>query len=148
MKLPNFQILNSKQTRGFYKILKEEFGYTGKIDRVFVQNKEKIYLVTRAIGKIDFNKLRINSIGLYVAKKEPFGLRLSVEGSQIFGPSCTKNIHIVDDPTQWMKGQDIETEKEYEKIVIVKHKKDFLGSGLYKSGKIQNFIPKSRRIRD
>ena len=115
-------------------------------DYLFFQKREKFYIISKKFKDLNIENLNLNSLGLYIAKKENTGIRLSIEGSQIIGPYCNKNILNLKNPNEWLQGKDITTNKKLKGFVIIKHKKDFLGSGYYKKNKILNFIPKSRRI--
>ena len=46
-----------------------------------------------------------------------------------------------------MSGKDIPCEPQTGKLIIIKHKKDYLGSSIYKQNKLLNFIPKERRMK-
>ncbi len=143
----NYHLFNKKQVKEFHAQLKKQFGFTGKLDYLFFEKKDKIYIQTKDIAKINLEKLNLNNLGLYIAKKEQNGLRLSIEGAQLIGPKATKNILEVNDPKPWLLGQDIDAINPLKSFVIIKYKKDFLGSGNYKDKKILNYIPKARRMR-
>ena len=142
---PKYEVWNNKQIKEFHKELKKQFGFEGKLDYVFLSNKDKIYIVSKDFEKLSLRN--INNAGLYIAKHDLGCLRLSIEGSQLIGPKCTKNILDLQDPADWMQGKEIATEKIFKNAVIIKFQNDFLGSGIYKNKRILNFIPKSRRIR-
>jgi len=144
---PKYNVWNSKQIKEFHKKLQNQFGFTGKLNYVFLSNKDKIYVISKDLNKISLENLNVNNIGSYIAKQEMSGIRLSIEGSQLIGPKCNKNILILNDPTEWMQGKEIITDQNFKNAVIIKYNNDFLGSGIYKNKKILNFIPKSRRIR-
>ena len=67
---------------------------------------------------IDFSKINVNSLGLYFANIEK-ELRLSIEGSQLIGPSSTKNILEVNETklNSWISGKDITTKEEFSGFV-------------------------------
>ena len=44
-------------------------------------------------------------------------------------------------------GNDIDKEFNVHGFIILKYKKDFIGCGRYKEGKIFNYVPKERRLR-
>ena len=46
-----------------------------------------------------------------------------------------------------MSGSEILIKTNLKGFVIIKHKKDFLGSGKASENKIGNFIPKERRLK-
>jgi NOL1/NOP2/fmu family ribosome biogenesis protein len=145
-------ILNSKKTKEIYNILNNQWEIDNKIDYVFLMNDDNnIYIINRDIDKIDLNLLRINSIGLYLGEIKDGKIRLSIEGSQIFGPMCKKNIIELnsEEMKTWMIGEDII--KEYptgNEYVIIKYKNDYLGSGKCRDNKIFNFVPKTRRLKN
>lgn len=143
------KILNRKEIKRFLNNLKEQFGISSlDLDYIFLKTlKDKIFIVSKDLAKLDLkNFKRINSIGLYFAKIEVDGIRLSIEGSQILGKKITKNILELENPTEWLLGRDIENKSDLRGYVLVKHKDDFLGTGKASETKISNFIPKIRRI--
>ncbi len=147
--MQNLKILNKKQIKLILKKLEAQFGFKDTLDFVFLQNREgKIFLINKDIAKVDLSKLRINSIGLYFGKIEQDELRLSIEGSQLIGKKAKKNIVELNSQQlkQWLKGEDIENNK-HQGFVIIRHNKDFLGTGKAKQDKILNFVPKARRIK-
>jgi len=145
------KVLNSREVKKILNWLKEHYGIKElKIDKVFLKStKDRIYLVSKKISELETKNLRLNLIGMYFAKEEKNGVRLSIEGSQIIGPKATKNIAELNKEqiNEWIKGQDITGDLKVEGFVIIKHKDDFYGVGNYKEGKILNYIPKERRIK-
>src|SRR3989338_11508154 len=140
---------SSREKKILQNQLEEQFGFSGKLDYQFFINQEKKIFIFNKDLEIDFSKIRVNSLGLYFAniKNE---LRLSIEGSQLIGPNSKKNILEVSNSQlqDWIHGRDIETEKEFKGFVLIKNKNDFYGSGKYKEGKILNFVPKERRLKN
>lgn len=128
-----------KQWGGYPEVLKEEV--------LIKTGKDRIYLVNRDVDRISFENIRINSAGLYIAEQKG-ELRLSIEGSQLIGPKATKNVIEIDDEQRklWFTGQDIPLEGESKGFLILKHGKDYIGSGKHKEGKIHNYVPKNRRL--
>jgi len=104
--------------------------------------------VNKDIANIDLNKIRINSVGLYIAEFSNNEIRLSIEGSQLIGPNSKKNIIELNEKEarEWLKGKDLERETEIEGFAIIKHNNDYLGSGKSTKQRILNFIPKTRRL--
>ena len=145
-----FRILNKKETSRILNKIKEQFNIDEiKLNSKLIQNKEnKIFLITKDINKINLNKLRINNIGLYIARYDG-ELRLTIEGSQLFGKFAKKNIHEInnDEVKLWMTGNKIKCDKIYNGFVIIKHGNNFLGTGKYKDNEIINYIPKERWIK-
>ena len=144
------RILNKKEISRILNKVKAQFGINDiKFNYGMLQNKEgKIFFITSSLNKVDLNKLRINELGLYVIKDDK-EIRLTIEGSQIFGEYATKNVLEVDedDAYGWMSGNKIKCDKVYNGFVIIKHKDNYLGSGKYKEGVILNYIPKERWIK-
>lgn len=140
------QILNKKQIKRLLNTLKSQFGASPDLDYIFLKSpKDKIFIVSKDLAKLKINFKKLNSIGLYFAKIERDGIRLSIEGSQIIGKKADKNILELKDPTSWLQGKDI-SNKNLKGYILIKHKNDFLGTGKAVDNKIMNFVPKIRRI--
>ncbi|MFH0868442.1 MAG: hypothetical protein V1831_03955 [Candidatus Woesearchaeota archaeon] len=147
--MPDLKILNSKEIKEILKLIESQWGAKLKLDYAFLQNpKNRVFIVNRDISKIDFSKLRTNSIGIYFCEIDKLGIRLSIEGSQIVGLKAAKNIVEIteEQAKQWFKGEDLEVERDYSGFVIIKYNNDFLGTGKYKSRKVLNYVNKSRRV--
>ena len=163
--MQNLKILNSKEKKNILKVLNEQFDYKetlsrksagapkGKLlsepDYVFLRNaKDRIYIIHRDMEKMDLEKLRIDSIGIYFATIMPEGIRLSIEGSQIVGKTAKKNILELNEEQfeNWLKGIDFELETDMKDFVLIKYKDDFLGCGKIKEGRLLNYVPKARRL--
>jgi len=132
-----------EKIKGIYGISSLDFDYD-----ILVSKKGRLFLISKAIKKIDLSRLNINSLGLYFGTLEG-DLRLSIEGSQLVGKKATKNIIEIsdEDVKKWMSGNDIYTSSTSNHFVIIKNKNDFLGSGKCSNGKILNYVPKSRRTK-
>ena len=147
--MQNLMIQNTREKKEIIKALEKEYGFTKKLDYVFLRNKEdKIYIISRDIEKLDLNKLRINSIGSYFGELRNGEIRLSIEGAQIIGPKATKNVIELNEEKieEWFKGFDVDYESDYKGFVIIKNNNDYYGSGKLKENKILNYIPKIRRL--
>lgn len=147
----NLKILNKKEINKLLNLIKNQFSITNlELNFVFFSNEEnKIFIASKKIHEFDLNKLRINNIGLYLAKIEQDGIRLSIEGSQLIGQKVNKNFIELDfnEAKLWFLGHDLEYNGNEKGYVILKHKNDFLGCGKVKNNKILNFIDKGRRIK-
>ncbi len=144
------KILNSKEKKNLLNILREQYGFYKEMDYVFLVNKKnKIYIVVRDIERLSLEKMRVNSFGIYFGELYNDSVRLSIEGSQIIGMNASKNVFLLSDEEleKWIKGQDIETEKEFKGFAIVKHKNDFYASGKTSKGKLLNYIPRARALK-
>jgi len=147
--MQNLTILNKKQTKEILSLIKKQFNAEFKSDFAFLKNeKNKIYLINKDISKINLEKIRINNLGLYFAQLYTNEIRLSIEGSQLIGPLAKKNILELNDSQtkEWMSGSDLDIDKDYSRFVLIKNKKDFLGCGKVREGKVFNFVGKARRI--
>ena len=146
--MPELKILNNKEIKEILKLIEYQWGAKLKLNYAFLKNnKNRIFIINRDVSKIDFSKLRINSIGMYFCDLEN-GIRLSIEGSQIVGPKAAKNIVEINESQvkSWLKGEDLEVNENYSGFVIIKHNDDFLGTGKFKDGRVLNYVSKSRRI--
>ncbi len=144
----NLEILNSKEIKKLMNLLDEQFGYQEKPDFAFlISNKEKFYIINKDIDNINYEKLRIDSAGLYIGKFLKDGFRLSIEGSQLFGPKCKKNILNINDYQKhdWLKGNDLEIEQK-DGLYLLKWNEDFLGCAKIKENHALNSVPKARRL--
>ena len=149
LKIGNFEVMNSRQSRIILKLLKEQWGFQGNIEEGMLQKEDDIFLVSRSVGDMNLKDLRINSLGLYFGELKHGQLRLSIEGSQIIGPHSTKNVIELDHEQikKWLSGENLELSSESSsKFVIVKHEQDFFGCGRIKENILLNFLPKSRRL--
>jgi len=147
--MPQLKILNSKEIKEILKLIEKQWNSKLKFDYGFLKNnRNRVFIINKDIQKIELEKLRINSIGMYFCETRNNEIRLSIEGSQIVGPKASKNIIEINEPQvkQWFKGEDLEINGNYDGFVIIKHNNDFLGTGKYKSGKVLNYVRKSRRI--
>ena len=147
--MQNLKILNKKEIKNILKLIKKQWDCDIKLDYTFLKNeKDKLYIVTKEISKIDLDKLRVNNFGIYFATMAENTLRLSIEGSQIIGPNAKKNILELDEEEtkQWLKGIDLEKQTKEKGFVIIKNNNDFIGCGKAVEKKILNYVPKARRI--
>ncbi len=148
--MPELKILNNKEIKEVLGLVEEQWGAKIKLDYGFLRNnKNRVFVVSKDISRIDTSRLRLNSAGMYLCEIDNKGIRLSIEGSQIIGPKATKNIVELneEETKRWLKGEDLEKEcKGCERFVIIRSGKDFLGNGKYAKGKILNYVSKSRRI--
>jgi len=141
-------ILNSKEKKNLSKLIKKQFDCDFKFNyEVFMNTKNKIFILNKDVAKIDMDELRINSLGLYFGLLTRNELRLSIEGSQIIGLLAKNNVLELDydDTIKWMKGEDFSVDTKLTGFVIIKNKDDFLGCGRIVNKKLLNYVPKERR---
>jgi len=147
------KILLSPQKKKILEQLKEQFGIE-KLPYLLLRfGKEKLRaysgnLSIKELNILDAN-LRIETLGLYFAKEQPEGIRLTLDGLQLLKNQITKNIlELTDKQTEeWLKGNDllIQSEKNFK---ILKYGNEFIGCGKSTGEKITNFVPKERRIKN
>jgi len=142
--------LTSKDVRKIVEMMHGRFGFSGELDYAFfLNNKDKVYIISRDLAKVDTSKLRINVAGLYFADISDNSVRLSIEGSQIIGPKCTKNTITLDEKQaqEWLRGVDVDIDYADKGFVLMKYEDDFVGSGKAVEKKILNYVPKNRRLK-
>src|SRR3989338_6701686 len=147
--MQNINILNSKEIKEIYSLIEKQWSAKLKLDYAFLQNqKNRVFIINKDISKINLEKLRINSIGMYFCEIDRIGIRLSIEGSQIIGLKAAKNVVEINEEQakKWLKGEDLEIKGDYSGFIILKNNGDFLGAGRHKDGKILNYVAKERRI--
>ena len=144
--------LPSSQKKKIIQQLNNQFGITD-LPYLFLQfGKEKIRVYSGNLAKEDLNSLdkktRIENIGLYFAKIQPDGIRLTIDGIQLVKDQITKNILTINDEQaeQWLKGNDLDIKTE-PAFKILKNNNEFLGCGKSTGDRITNFVPKERRVR-
>ncbi len=152
--MKNLTIFNSKQLKQIKQLLKSQFDAVFDFSQyaTLISPKNKIYIANKDIfTKIDLEKLKINSIGMYFAHIKNNELRLSLDGSQLVGPIAKKNIIEIDDKElkQWIQGIDLDKNisSADNNFIIIKHNNDYIGCGKIMQNKILNFVPKTRRIK-
>jgi len=146
----HINFLNSKEQKPLVKFLESHFGYTGDWNFVVYTNAQgRIYVARHSIGDAPLEKLNIKVAGIYLGEWRNDELRLTIEGSQLLGPQCTKQILELTTPevAQWMRGEDIPYSGSEQGFVLVRHGADFLGTARASKGKLWNFIPKGRRVK-
>ena len=146
--MPEQKILNKKEINEILSLIEEQWGAKLDMDYGFLMNnRKKVFMVSREISRIDFSNLRINSIGLYFCELDKKGIRLSIEGSQLVGPKACKNIVELNYPEtrKWFSGEDLEKEcKDCSGFVLLRYGNDYIGNGKYVHGKILNYLGKPR----
>jgi len=148
--MQNMKILNKKEIKNILSALEKQFNSKAELDYAFLMNeRDKIYLANKEIFDFNIDKLRISSFGFYFAQFRDNEIRLSIEGSQLIGPSSTKNIVELNDKEarEWLKGYDLDKTTDNQSFVLIKNNNDFLGCGKQIKDRIMNYVPKNRRIR-
>lgn len=153
------KVLNKEKKEEIEKIIEKNYGISPDLSKyiILLTAKEKIWISTREafelIKEKAGEKLNINSIGLYIGKiKRNNKIHLSLEAMHLFLKNVNKNVVMVDEKNmiRYMQGSDIiEFEKincELNNFVLVKYKDDFIGVGVLREDRVENLLPKSRRI--
>jgi NOL1/NOP2/fmu family ribosome biogenesis protein len=149
------KFFNNKERENFLKKLDEQFGIKEfpKNVKIGKLGKERIILFSGDISEEEIEKIgeyaRIEGIGMYFAKEQADGIRLSIEGTEFIKDKITKNIFEMnkEQAEQWMYGYEIQGNIKEKGFYIMKFKNDFLGTGKASENRITNFVPKSRRLK-
>jgi NOL1/NOP2/fmu family ribosome biogenesis protein len=152
--LEPIKLLTGKERTKFINKLNEQFGIDNIKGNLIKRGKERVFLFEGNLGKKQIDELSkatfVERVGVYLAKEEEMGIRLSIEGSQILKNKITKNIiELTKKEMQtWMMGHEVLRKNNFTGFAIIKYKDDMLGTGKASEEKITNFIPKSRRLKD
>jgi NOL1/NOP2/fmu family ribosome biogenesis protein len=150
------KFFNEHERERIIKILNQQFGIKDFSFRLARLGKERIIIFSGSISEKEILNIdevaHIEGIGLYFAKEEMDGIRLSIEGSQLMKNQITKNIFNLDDKQaeQWMLGQEIgidASDSSKKGFFVMKFNNDFLGTGKISNNRITNFVPKPRRLK-
>ena len=147
--MQKLKILNSKERKRIQRQLEKQFETDFELDyEIFMNPKNKIFILNKDVSRINIDELRINSLGLYFGVEYDDSIRLSIEGSQLIGKTAKKNIlELSDNETKlWMSGQDFKTASDLKGFVLIKNNNEFLGCGKIVNKKLYNYVPKERRI--
>jgi len=149
------KFFNEHERERIIKILNQQFGIKDVPFKFARLGKERIIAFSGNISEreiLNIDKVaHIEGVGLYFAKEEMDGIRLSIEGSQLLKDQITKNIFNLDSKQaeQWMLGQEINIENTDKKgFFVMKFKEDMLGTGKISNNRITNFVPKPRRLKN
>lgn len=134
--------------------LEESFGIS-KLPYLLIRTgKGRIRAFSGSLSKEEILKLsqelHIEVIGMYLAREENDGIRLSHDSVSILNPQITKNIIEVDEEQaqEWLKGKDLYIKTEKQGKVVIKNNDFLIGAGKLSQGRITNFVPKERRIKN
>jgi NOL1/NOP2/fmu family ribosome biogenesis protein len=148
------KFLNEREKERIIRILNQQFGIKDVPFSLVKLGKERIIVFSGEISEreiLDIDEVaHIEGIGLYFAKEEMDGIRLSIEGSQLLKNQITKNIFNLDSKQaeQWMLGQEINIDTDKKGFFVMKYKEDMLGTGKISNNRITNFVPKPRRLKN
>ena len=150
----SINFLNSKEIKELNKNLEESYGIKVPKEFAYVRiKKNKIHIINRDVEKLNLDSLKSDRMGMYLCTEDKIGIRLSIEGSQMFSHKIKNKIEIsARQEKEWIFGKDLElsedqlSDKESGTIYVVHHNNDFCGSGFLKGNVLKNFVPKERRI--
>jgi NOL1/NOP2/fmu family ribosome biogenesis protein len=149
--MQKLNILNTREVKKIKEKLKEQFGFTDKLDYAFLLNeKGRLFIINRNVSKIDLKKLKVDKYGMYFGELGD-ELRLSMEGAWIVGNGAKKNIVELtkEEIKEYFLGVSIEKDLGSEnKWVLLKYDGDIISCAKYKDKKILNFLPKIHRSSD
>ena len=145
--------LSSSQKKKILEQLEDQFGINS-LPYLFLQfGKDKIRIYSGNLSKDNLNSLdkntRIENMGLYFARIQPDGIRLTIDGIQLVKNQITKNIMEINNnqAEDLFKGNDLDIKAE-SAFKILKNNDEFIGCGKSTGDRITNFVPKERRIRN
>ena len=147
------KFFSEREKENLLRQLNQQFGIKDVPFSLARLGKERIIIFSGDISGREVLNLdriaHIEGIGLYFAKEQIDGIRLSIEGSQLLKDQITKNIFNLDSKQaeQWMMGQELNIKTNKKGFFVVKFNDDFLGTGKVSENRITNFVPKSRRLK-
>ena len=100
------------------------------------------------IAQIHFQNFNINTIGLYLGELQEKDFRPSIEGAQLIGKTATQHVLEIaeEEALSYLQGKDLEKETDLEGYIILRTKRDIIGTSIKKENKLLNFYPKTRRL--
>jgi len=148
-------VLVSKERKALLKAIQATYGCSSIFSDFVLfktSKEEKLWIAPKEIFNVNVEKLRPQSAGLYIGRIDRGVLRLSIEGAQIVGKTATKGIVEIDKEQLWdfLRGFDINIFKKVEvqdnSYVLVRYGTDVLGVSKLVGDKLQNVLPKSRKL--
>ena len=146
------QFIKSNVKRDIVAELKEKFGIAGLPYLLSESGREKLRGFSGHLSKDEIAELaqmlNIDTIGIYILKKEKDGLRLGFDATKLLRKQISKNIIEINETqlAQWIRGHDLEI-KIPQGTYVISHKGDFLGCGRSNGNVLFNYVPKERRIK-
>ncbi len=147
------KLLTHQEKKKISERLNKQYGIANIPFELIRFGEEKMRIFSGSLSKeqlIILDKvLRIENIGLYFAKQEIGGIRLTFDGIQIFKNQITKNILELnqEQANDWLKGNEIQIKAE-SGFKTLKYKDEFIGCGKSTGEKIANYMPKERRVKN
>jgi NOL1/NOP2/fmu family ribosome biogenesis protein len=153
--MKNAQILGSRDIKKINEMITHQFGFSfGKAYSYIENAKGKIFIISRDLDKIAFERLRTDRFGLYIGERGTTQIRLSLEGVQLLASLADLNnvklenvVAITSkEMNSYFQGIDLTrpTMKE-NKLILLKYRSDIFACAPLKEGKVFNFLPKTYR---
>lgn len=143
---------NAKERKHVAEQLDAQFGCDTTLirrgDLYYHDGKKRYYLVEPDVAAAT-EGLRLDAFGCYVLAVLADGLRPSIEGSQLFGPSAQRHVLDLSDAqfSQWLLGDDVPEINMEAGIYLIRHDTDFAGTGkVLHDGTLKNYVAKTRRV--
>ncbi len=146
--------LSQKEKQIIIEKLKNQFGVENVDGEFVMSGTERIFLYQGELNQEELDKIQkislVERIGIYFAKLINEDVKLSLDGVQIVRDKIKKNIFEInkEQAGDWMSGKEILIETGLRGFIVLKYQNDLLGCGKASEGKITNFVPKSRRLKE
>lgn len=149
--------LPRKQVKEIFQVLKDMFGIELKGEfLLYKNNKDKIFLLKESehLAEVNFEYLRIDRMGLYIAEYKNGFLRPSMQGLQFLVDQAKKqNISLQntleltkEQVEQVFKGEELQLAEDFNaQALILMYQGHVIGFAQAKDGKLLNYIPKTFR---
>ena len=147
----NIHFIKSSEKKEIMKKIGDDFGIDELPYLLIESGKEKIRGFSGHLSKDEIKEissiLRVESMGIYLLRKENNELRLSLDATHLLRDKIKKSIKLSDiQAKEWTKGADIEMKTE-RGVKVIRQDSLFLGCGKSNTEKIFNYVPEDRRIR-
>lgn len=146
------RFLTSAEKKHVLARLAEQHGIP-KLDYLFLEaGKEKLRVFSGTLSKQELTVLgaiaRVEIVGAYLGREEPFGVRLSFDMTQLLSDKISHHIVDLDESEYllWMRGHPLPVSLT-QGMYIVRYRTDFLGSGYCNGTNLYNYVPKERYIK-
>ncbi len=148
----NIRFLSSGEKKKLIAELEERFGIN-KLPYLLIESgKSRIRGFSGSLSREELVQLatlaRVELVGLYLFRKEPFGLRLSVDALHLLKEQITSGIIELngEDFEKWIRGGNLDYTGE-KGVFVIKYNGDFVGCAYSTGAKLLNYIPRERQIR-